>query len=129
MSGRSDVLNRMIQPRAKGEAYALSTVVETSGSSSAKPRAEALLTGDGAVITGWVCGSCAEAAVQQPGLECLRNGMPALVQLDLDDEVLGTGMPGGGRMRVYIEPYIPPPTLFVPEYSAVRPRSSGGRVM
>jgi xanthine dehydrogenase accessory factor len=71
------------------------------------------------VLTGWVGGGCAEATVRQAGLECLRNGMPKVVQIDLDDEVLGTGMPCGGSMRVYVEPYVPPPTLWVLGQGAV----------
>ena len=119
MCGRPDLLDRMLQLREKGEAYALATVVEASGSTSAKPGAKALLTEVGATLTGWVGGGCAEAAVRQAGLECLRNGMPKVVELDLDDEVLGTGMPCGGSMRVYVEPYVPPATLWVLGHGAV----------
>jgi xanthine dehydrogenase accessory factor len=35
-----------------------------------------------------------------------------MVDVDLDDEVLGAGMPCGGSMRVYIEPVIPRATLW-----------------
>jgi len=31
----------------------------------------------------------------------------------MNDEVLGTGMPCGGSMRIYVEPFLPPPTLWL----------------
>jgi xanthine dehydrogenase accessory factor len=31
----------------------------------------------------------------------------------MNDEVLGTGMPCGGSMRVYVEPFLPAPTLWL----------------
>ena len=113
MSGRPDLLDHMLQLRTRGEAYALATVVETYGSTSAKPGAKALLAGNGTVLAGWVGGGCAEAAIRHAGLECLRDGAPKVIQLDLDDEVLGTGMPCGGGMRVYVEPHRTAPTLWV----------------
>ena len=33
--------------------------------------------------------------------------------MDLDDEVLGVGMPCGGKMDVYIEPHFPPRSLLI----------------
>jgi len=113
MSGHADVLNLMVELRARREAYVLATVVETTGSTSAKPGAKALLGEDGTVLVGWVGGGCADAAVREAALECLRHGAPTVVELDLDDEVLGTGMPCGGKMRVYVEPARPQPTLWV----------------
>ena len=46
-------------------------------------------------------------------LDALREGEPRMVDLDLDDEVLGTGMPCGGAMRVYVEPMMPKPKLWL----------------
>ena len=36
-----------------------------------------------------------------------------MLDIDLDDEILGAGMPCGGRMRVYIEPVLPRPSLWI----------------
>jgi len=46
-------------------------------------------------------------------LDCLRMGDTAVIELDMNDEVLGTGMPCGGSMRVYVEPFLPAPTLWL----------------
>jgi xanthine dehydrogenase accessory factor len=103
----------MVALRARREAYALATVIETEGSTSAKPGAKALIGRDGTVMVGWVGGGCAESSVRQAALECLRDEHPVVIDLDLNDEVLGTGMPCGGSMRVYVEPVLPQPTLWV----------------
>jgi xanthine dehydrogenase accessory factor len=109
----TDLLDIALTLRARREAYVLATVVETAGSASAKPGAKALIARDGVVLAGWVGGGCAEATVRQAALDCLREDRPRVIDLDLDDEVLGVGMPCGGSMRVYIEPVLPQPTLWV----------------
>jgi xanthine dehydrogenase accessory factor len=108
-----DLLNLMVALRDRREAYALATVVETGGSTSARPGAKALIARDGAILSGWVGGGCAESAVRDAALACLREDRPTVVDLDLNDEVLGTGMPCGGSMRVYVEPVLPRPRLWL----------------
>ena len=93
--------------------YALATVVETTGSTSAHPGDKALLDGAGSVLEGWVGGGCAESTVRHAALECLHDGTPRVVELDLEDEALGVGMPCGGTMRVFVEPVLPPPSLWI----------------
>ncbi|MBX6373473.1 MAG: XdhC family protein [Acetobacteraceae bacterium] len=110
---RTDLLDLMTTLRARREPYALATVVETQGSTSARPGAKALIARDGTLLTGWVGGGCAESAVRETALDCLRSGEPKVIELDLDDEVLGTGMPCGGSMRVFVEPVLPRPALWI----------------
>jgi xanthine dehydrogenase accessory factor len=110
---QSHLLDLMMALRDRREAYALATVVETTGSASASPGSKALIGRDGTLLAGWVGGGCAESTVRQAALECLRDPQPRVVDLDLDDEVLGVGMPCGGSMRVYVEPVLPAPTLWI----------------
>lgn len=112
-TAQTDLLGLMVALRARRAPYAVATVVETEGSASAKPGSKALIGHDGSLLTGWVGGGCAESTVRQAALECLGTGEPRVVELDLDDEVLGTGMPCGGSMRVFVEPVLPRPTLWV----------------
>ncbi|MFC7739308.1 XdhC family protein [Roseomonas sp. GCM10028921] len=120
--GRHVWSTRLAGPHAPtegaGETYTLATVVETYGSTSAKPGAKALLASDGAMLVRWV-GVCAEAAVQRAGLECLWDGTLKVIQVDLDDEVLGTGIPCGGGMRVYVGPHAAPSTLLLLKHGAL----------
>lgn len=105
-----DVINRL---RADARPFAVATVVETTGSVSAKTSAKAVIDDQGRVVAGWVGGGCAESGTCEKALACMRSGETAILDIDLDDEMLGAGMPCGGRMRVYIEPMLPRPTLWL----------------
>ncbi|HXS39478.1 MAG TPA: XdhC family protein [Stellaceae bacterium] len=80
---------------------------------SAKTGSKAIIGGDGRVAAGWVGGGCAEGTVCHAALDALETGESTIVDLDLDDEVLGTGMPCGGTMRVFVEPVHPKPCLWI----------------
>lgn len=96
-----------------GRPFAVATVVETVGSVSAKTSSKAVIDREGRVVAGWVGGGCAESGTCQKALECIEKGETAMLDIDLDDEMLGAGMPCGGRMRVYVEPVLPRPSLWI----------------
>ncbi|MGE5324667.1 MAG: XdhC family protein [Actinomycetota bacterium] len=98
---------------ARREPFAVATVVRVEGSSSAKRGAKALIDAQGRIVMGWVGGGCAESAVRSEALKCIRSEKPALITLDMQDEVLGVGMPCGGMMDVYIDPITPAPELVI----------------
>jgi xanthine dehydrogenase accessory factor len=108
-----DILNLQLELREARQPYVLATVVEILGSSSAKPAAKALIDLSGKIVAGWVGGGCAQAIVSQAALECLDTGEPCVIEIDLNDEVFGAGMPCGGSMRVYVEPVLPKPLLWL----------------
>jgi xanthine dehydrogenase accessory factor len=107
------ILDVMLALRDAKQPFALATVIETAGSVSAKTGAKAVIDRDGRVVSGWVGGGCAEATVCHAALDCLAAGESKVIELDLDDEVLGTGMPCRGSMRVYVEPVLPKPRLWI----------------
>jgi len=94
-------------------AFAIATVVRVEGSSSAKPGSKALIDDHGRILEGWVGGGCAESAVRGEALRSIRAEKPLLITLNMQDEILGVGMPCGGMMDVYIEPVIPKPELLI----------------
>lgn len=107
-------INRIIDGLEASEAsYALATVVRVSGSASAKPGSKAVIDAQGRNVYGWVGGGCAETLVREESLQALEERHPRIVFVDLDDEVLGVGMPCGGNMEVYIEPHHPPQKLVI----------------
>lgn len=108
-----NLLDLQFELRQARRPYALATVVEILGSSSAKPAAKALLDRSGKIIAGWVGGGCAQSMVSNAALECLETGEPCVIEIDLNDEVFGAGMPCGGSMRVYVEPVLPKPQLWL----------------
>jgi xanthine dehydrogenase accessory factor len=98
---------------SRRESFAVATVVRVQGSSSAKLGSKALIDDRGKIVMGWVGGGCAESAVRNEALNCIRSEQPELITLNMQDEVLGVGMPCGGMMDVYIEPVVPQPELLI----------------
>jgi xanthine dehydrogenase accessory factor len=94
-------------------AFAVATVVRVEGSASAKPGSKALIDDSGKILLGWVGGGCAESAVRSEAVRAIQQEKPQLISLNMQDEVLGVGMPCGGMMDVYIEPVVPQPTLLI----------------
>lgn len=109
----SNFYSKAAELAGQGKSFALATVVRVEGSSSAKRGSKAILDAQGKILMGWVGGGCAESAVRNEALKCIELGMPALITLDMTDELLGVGMPCGGKMDVYIEPVLPQPELLV----------------
>lgn len=97
----------------KGEPFAVATVVKIQGSASAKAGSKAIILSNGERLMGWVGGGCAESTVQKEALAAMKDGKPRFLTLDLDDEVLGVGMPCGGSMEVYVEPVLSNPDLLI----------------
>jgi xanthine dehydrogenase accessory factor len=109
----TDVLRVAADLIAGRRPFVLGTVIEAQGSTSARAGAKAIFDTEGVVVAGWVGGGCAESTIAHAAIECLESETPQVVDVDLDDEVLGAGMPCGGRMRVYVEPVVPRPTLWI----------------
>ncbi|MGD9842563.1 MAG: XdhC family protein [Steroidobacteraceae bacterium] len=110
---KKDILNLQVEFREARIPFVLATVVEILGSSSAKPGAKAIFDRSGKVIEGWIGGGCAQSIVAKESINCLTDGEPRMVDIDLNDEVFGAGMPCGGSMRVYVEPKLPRPLLWL----------------
>lgn len=109
----ADILQHQLYLQKARKPYALATVVEIIGSSSAKPAAKAVIDPAGKVLAGWIGGGCAQTMVAQTALDCLATGEPKVIDIDLTDEIFGAGMPCGGHMRVYVEPVLPKPMLWL----------------
>jgi xanthine dehydrogenase accessory factor len=108
-----DIFDVVTELRVGGRPFAVATVVETTGSVSAKTSSKAVIDENGRVVAGWVGGGCAESAACHTAIQCIESGQTAILEVDMDDEVLGAGMPCGGHMRVYVEPVLPRPTLWI----------------
>ena len=97
----------------RGKSFAVATVVRVEGSSSAKQGSKAIIDSQGKLVLGWVGGGCAESTVRNEALKCIELRTSELITLDMADELLGVGMPCGGKMDVYIEPVLPQPELLI----------------
>jgi xanthine dehydrogenase accessory factor len=108
-----DLYSKAAELAAQRKPFAIATVVRVEGSSSARRGSKALIDSQGNLLMGWVGGGCAESAVRTEALRCMRSEHPVLITLDMQDEILGVGMPCGGMMDVYIEPVLPQPELVI----------------
>lgn len=126
----ADRLDAMLADlRARGEPFALATVVRTVDATSAKPGAKAIILPDGTIAEGWIGGGCARSAVTKAGITAIRDGQPQFVSLRPEellaaegiapgDERQGVrfarnGCPSKGSMDVFVEPVLPRPQLVV----------------
>jgi len=118
----TDLLQRASELDRTGVAFALATVVRVEKPTSAKPGANAIITGDG-TLTGWVGGSCTEHTVLSQARKALQDGQPRLVRM-CPPEKLGIAPQegvvevaltcvSGGTLEVYIEPHLPRPQLII----------------
>jgi len=119
---REDILAQAQRLRAEGRAFALATVVTARQPTSGTPGARAIILPDGH-LEGWVGGHCAQPTVTRQGLEALSDGQARLVVLSPDrhepsalkDGVVEVPMLCGsqGELRVFVEPFLPRPTVVV----------------
>lgn len=108
-----DLYSKAAEFVAQRRPFAIATVVRVEGSSSARRGSKAFIDDAGNIVMGWVGGGCAESAVRSEAVKCIRSETSRLITLDMQDEVLGVGMPCGGVMDVYIEPVLPQPELVI----------------
>ena len=89
-----------------------SDVTEMSKSASADSETDVL--GSAAGLTAARRRFAFVIVVEAQGSTSARAGAeaPQVVDITLDDEVLATGMPCGGQMRIYVEHDVPRPTLW-----------------
>lgn len=104
---------RVLEMMMMRRPFALATVVAVRGSSSAKPGSKAIIDEMGSNVFGWIGGGCAQSFVCDEARRALDERRTRIVTADLDDEILGLGMPCGGFMDIYIEPVFPRPRLFI----------------
>lgn len=109
----NSIFHLMNDLQQKQQAFAIATVVDTYGSVSAKTSSKAIIDENGTVLMGWIGGGCAESSTCEQALECIKTNQTAMMDIDLDDEMLGAGMPCGGGMKVYVEPVLPEPCLWI----------------
>lgn len=106
-----EFFEKLTEMSKKGEPFTIATVIKAEGSTSAKPGSKAIFNNNGKRIFGWVGGGCAENEVGQESINCILENKTSILPIDLDDEVLGAGMPCGGTLEVFIEPQFMKPEL------------------
>lgn len=117
-----EVLARAAELAARGEEFALATVVWRQAPSSGQQGSRAIVTADGR-IHGWIGGACAEPTVIREAREVIAGRRSKLLLLGTLEQ-FGGAVPDGvtvtpiacqseGALQVFIEPVLPAPRLVV----------------
>jgi xanthine dehydrogenase accessory factor len=126
LSGESNSLARRAESLrragdlAGGESpFALVTVVRTEPATSARVGDRAVVHPDGS-IEGWVGGGCIGPTARREALAALEEGEPRLVRITPDTAAAQPGVhvtkmtcASEGTADLYVEPFLPRPTLVV----------------
>jgi xanthine dehydrogenase accessory factor len=95
--------------RARGERFALATVVATRRSAP-RPIGSKLAVSESGELAGSVSGGCVENEVYGAAREVLAGAPPQLLSYGIsDDQALSVGLPCGGEIDVYVQ--VPEPEV------------------
>ena len=129
MNRATDIIDRISAMKAKGEPFALATVVRTVSVTAAKAGAKAIILPDGSMSEGWIGGGCARAAVLKAARESLADGKARFVSVEPPDVLQEKGIAAGeekegvrfaknmcpsqGTMDIFVEPVLPRPEIVI----------------
>lgn len=105
-------LDELLAARSARQPVALATVIRAQGSVPRHPGSKMLVYADGRT-TGSVGGGEMEARVVAAAQEALQDGRSRLVPYSLVDPQRGDPGVCGGSVEIFVEPYLPPTTLFI----------------
>src|SRR5712692_5614818 len=129
MDHATDILEHLAEIKARGEPFALATVIRTVAATAAKAGAKAVILPDGTISEGWIGGGCVRTAVLKAAREALADGKPRLLSVQPPDALQDLGIPAGeerggvrfaknmcpsqGSMDIFVEPVLPRPEIVV----------------
>jgi len=129
MTQKPDILDAVSTLKARGEPFAVATVVRTISITAAKAGAKATILSDGTISSGWIGGGCARAAVVKAAKLAIADGKPRFISVlppdllkDLSVEPGQTKegiefaknmCPSKGSMDVFVEPVLPRQQLVI----------------
>ncbi|MFI7166676.1 MULTISPECIES: XdhC family protein [Rhodococcus] len=98
-----DISTQLAQWHARGEDFALATVVRTWRSSPRMPGASMAVSRSGEVV-GSVSGGCIESALYEIAQEVLADGTNRVEVFSVsDDDAIGVGLTCGGTIEVFVQ--------------------------
>ena len=108
-----DIYEEIVKLRKEGRRGAVATIVNVRGSIPSFKTAKMLVRDDGS-ITGTIGGGCVEAEVWQAAREVMESEKPRTLSFNLNqDPKYDVGLVCGGTLDIFIEPVLPPATLYI----------------
>ncbi len=108
-----DIYEQIVELRRGGRRGAVATIVNVRGSIPSFKTAKMLVRDDGSIV-GTIGGGCVEADVWQAAREVMESEKPRTLHFDLNqDPKYDTGLVCGGTLEVFIEPVLPPVSLYI----------------
>lgn len=107
-----EVYQELVRVISKGERAVLATIISSQGSTPRKAGAKMLIKEDGTFV-GTVGGGGTEHQLRRKVAEVMKSGQPQIVHFDLSGKDNALQMICGGQMDVFLEPILPPETLYL----------------
>jgi len=108
-----DIYEEIVKLRQAGCRGAVATIVSVRGSIPSFKTAKMLVRDDGS-IAGTIGGGCVEAEVWQAAREVMESEKPRTLTFDLNqDPKYDTGLVCGGTLEIFVEPILPPASLYI----------------
>ena len=108
-----DIYEQIVQLRQQGRRGAVATIVNVRGSIPSFETAKMLVRDDGSIV-GTVGGGCVEAEVWQAAREVMESEKPRTLTFNLNQNPkYDTGLVCGGTLDIFIEPVLPPASLYI----------------
>jgi xanthine dehydrogenase accessory factor len=108
-----DIYEEIVKLRKEGRRGAIATIVNVRGSIPSFETAKMLVRDDGSIM-GTIGGGCVEAEVWQAAREVMESEKPRSLTFNLNHEPkYDTGLVCGGTLDIFLEPILPPATLYV----------------
>lgn len=108
-----DIYEQIVELRRQGRRGAVATIVNVRGSIPSFKTAKMLVRDDGSIV-GTIGGGCVEADVWQAAREVMESEKPRTLKFDLNqDPKYDTGLVCGGTLEIFVEPILPPASLYI----------------
>lgn len=108
-----DIYEEIVKLRNAGRRGAVATIVNVRGSIPSFETAKMLIRDDGSIL-GTVGGGCVEADVWQAAREVMESEKPRTLTFNLNQNPkYDTGLVCGGTLDIFIEPVLPPASLYI----------------
>jgi xanthine dehydrogenase accessory factor len=108
-----DLYEEIVTLRRQGRRGAVATIVSSRGSIPSFKTAKMLVRDDGSIV-GTIGGGCVEAEVWQAAREVMESEKPRTLSFDLNqDPKYDTGLVCGGTLEIFVEPVLPPASLYI----------------